>query len=272
MTDYLSSDWPAAPPLSALVNKVHQMDALELLAMLPDKSIDAIISDPPYNMTELAFEQAIDWREFWLEARRVLKTKNCPTVLFSQQPFTTDLINSNRKGWRYEIIWEKSLAMGFLDANKRPLRAHENIQVFADGQANYWPQMETSNVKRATANRTRSDQTSHYGSHGGDVYVDDGTRYPRSVWKYAQRETAFSNTLTLHPTAKPLPLMKRLIATYTDVGALIVDPFAGSGSTPVAAQELGRGFIACDTDCHYVDASRKRLAQPYTPLFPALAG
>lgn len=252
------------------LNTVHNCDALRLLHNLASRSVDAIISDPPYNMTELAFEQATDWQAFWVQARRVLKCKNSPVILFSQQPFATDLIMSNRKGWRYEIIWEKTMPVGFLNANKRPLQAHENIQVFGDGSPEYFPQMETSDVRVSDA--VRKGDAAHYNSQKRTgTYVDDGSRYPRSVWKFAQRENAFSNTKTLHPTQKPVNLMERLILTYTQPGWLIVDPFAGSGTTGAAAQNTGRNYIMGELDSDTAQGARKRLALPYnTPMFAAL--
>lgn len=250
------------------LNTIHTCDALKLLSNLEAQSVDAIITDPPYNMTELAFEQAIDWEAFWVQARRVLRCKNSPVILFSQQPFTTDLIMSNRKGWRYEIIWEKTLPVGFLDANRRPLRAHENIQIFGDGLPDYFPEMEYSSIKRAATIGSVLPPADHYNAHSKVDWVDDGTRYPRSVWKFAQRDTAFSNTNTLHPTQKPIGLMERLILTYTQPGWLIVDPFAGSGTTGAAAQKTGRNWIMGELDAETADAARVRLAQPYTlPMF-----
>jgi len=257
--------------LSELVNKVHCCDAIELMRRLPDASVDAIISDPPYDMTELTFEQVIDWQAFWVQARRVLKSPNCPTVLFSQQPFTTDLINSNRRAWRDEIIWEKTMPVGFLNANRMPLNCHENIQIFADKGANYWPQMETTSLLVHEA--VRKDQSAHYGNvNRVGIYKDDGSRYPRSVWKFAQRDTAFSNTLSLHPTAKPIPLMKRLVTTYTAQNAVILDPFCGSGSTAIAARNLNRQFIVGDQSPEYCAIAEKRLAQPFTPMFKEMMG
>lgn len=232
-------------------------DALVLMKNLPDASIDAIFSDPPYNMTNLDFETAIDWAVFWCEARRILKRKNSPVILFSQQPFTTDLICSNRKGWRYEIIWHKSMPVGYLDANRRPLRCHENIQVFGDELPEYFPQMQKAEKYRAVARRNAPAE--HYNKAGVNVYVDDGTRYPRSVWTYAQRDSAFENTKTLHPTQKPLDLMIELILTYSQAGEIILDPFIGSGSTAVAARNIERHWIGCDADPKWVDVATTRL-------------
>ena len=260
---------PARCPLP--LDSVVHSDALIYLISLPDYSVDAIISDPPYNITNLDFEQAIDWSAFWVQARRVIKCKASPVILFSQQPFTTDLIMSNRKGWRYEIIWEKTMPVGFLDANRRPLRCHENIQIFGDGLPKYIPQMETSIVYRA--GMRRSGAADHYNKHvRTGRYEDNGSRYPRSVWKYAQRHSSFHNTITLHPTEKPLPLIERLILTYTQVGDVVLDPFAGSGTTLVAARNLGRHYLGCDISAEYVGVARGRLAQPYTlPMFETLA-
>lgn len=245
------------------LDTVTVADYRDLLASCELHSVDAIISDMPYNATNLAFDQiAIDLQAFWSEARRVLKDKQSPVILFSQQPFTTDLIMSNRKGFRYEIIYEKTMPTGFLDAKRRPLRSHENIIIFGDGLPEYAPQMEETTALRAAARRRTS--TAHYNKNKPVDYIDDGTRYPRSVWKFAQRDTAFENTETLHPTQKPLALMERLILTYTCTGDVVLDPFAGSGTTLIAARNTGRHFIGGDTSAEYVDIARKRLAQPYT--------
>lgn len=243
------------------IDHIFHMDALYLLRALATGSVDAIIADPPYNMTSLDFEQIIDWRAFWHEARRVLSRKNSPVILFSQQPFTTDLINSNRRGYKYEIIWHKTQPVGFLDANRRPLRCHENIQIFADAMPDYYPQMEESSILRTTSNR--GSKTAHYNHDKGNHYEDDGSRYPRSVWMFAQRHNAFANTKTLHPTEKPLPLMERLILTYTKPGEIVLDCFAGSGSTLVAARKNGRRFIGCDVSARYIEVARERLRQPF---------
>ena len=217
-------------------------------------------------MTNLVFEQAIDWKEFWLQVRRVSKSTRSPAILFSMQPFTTDLIVSNRKGWRDEIVWHKTMPVGFLNANRRPLECHELIEIFADNEPEYFPQMETSNVIRSGS--IPSGKADHYGKHERKgSYQDTGARFPRSVWTFAQRNTAFQNTETLHPTQKPLLLLERLIETYTRPGWLILDPFMGSGTTIVAARNLGRRFIGCDLSSDYVAIAQRRLAEPYTLNF-----
>lgn len=244
-------------------NVVHLGDCITIMRCLPDQSIDAIIGDPPYGTTELAWDQPIHWPLFWREAERILRSPASPTILFSQQPFTTDLININRTWFRYEIIWEKTASTGFLDANRRPLRNHENMLVFGAALPAYDPQFETSNILRHKA--VKSAAASHYGKHQERAtYVDDGTRYPCSVWKFSGRHSAFKKTKSLHPTQKPTALMDRLILSYTKAGDLILDPFAGSGSTLVSARQLGRNYIGCDTDQGYVKTARERLEQPYS--------
>jgi site-specific DNA-methyltransferase (adenine-specific) len=246
------------------LNKVYHVDALTLLGAMPDASVDCILIDPPYNMTELDFETAFNWVEFWLQARRVLASPHSPVIAFTQQPFTTDLINTNRKAYRNEIIYEKAMPTGFLNANRRPLQAHENVIVFADREPAYFPQMEESGIKRHS---TKHGYTAdHYQNHEKVAWQDNGKRFPRSVWKFAQRENAFHKTETLHPTQKPLSMLERLVATYTQADWLVMDCFAGSGTTLVAARNLGRRYIGCDITEAYVRIAEKRLAQPYTPL------
>jgi DNA modification methylase len=253
--------------LDALVNRVLCCDAFDLLDALPDNSINAIIADPPYNTTQLDFETSIDWARFWLRARRVLVSPKSPVILFSQQPFTTDLIVSNRSGFRYEIIMEKTKSTGFLDANRRPLRSHENILIFADSLPDYSPVMETTTDKK-TRSTIRDGSASHYNRARGNNYIDDGSRYPRSVWRFKMPYVLFGDKTAgggLHPTQKPLACLERLIEMYTCTDWVILDCFTGSGTTLDAAQKLGRRFIGCDTSIQYVELARKRLAQPYTP-------
>lgn len=262
---------------AALTNTVRCCSALELLAQLDDGSVDAVICDPPYQLTELDFDQqVIDWAALWVEVKRVLKQPSSPVVLFSQQPFTTDLINSNRKWFRYEIIYEKTMPVGFLNANRQPLKCHENILIFSEAGAEYFPVFETTSEISAAARRQTSIAV-HYGKHHVTDYHDTGRRYPRSVWRFAQRNTAFANTVILHPTAKPLLLMERLVLTFTEPGDIVVDPFAGSGTTGFAAIKNGRRFIGADngidtrTGRTWAEIANERIHGNFTlPLFGGL--
>lgn len=248
---------------NTLLDRIICADALAFLRGLPNESVDAVITDPPYGLTDLSFDKPINLPEFWCEVKRVLRSPSSPVVVFSQQPFTTDLIISNRDWWKMEIVYEKSMPVGYLNANRRPLQCHELIEVFSDRGAYYNPVFEETSALVSTV-KQRNGAADHYNAHvrsGG--YDDIGKRYPRSVWKFAQRNTAFENTKTNHPTEKPLPLMRRLIETFCPEGGLILDPYAGSGSTLVAALVLGRRYIGCDISQEYVALANRRLERPY---------
>lgn len=249
--------------LSAEVNYIKHVDVLAHMMLIPNASVNAVISDPPYNLTELDFETVIDWPVFWSEARRILVSPKSPVILFSQQPFTTDLIVSNRKGYRNEIIWEKTMPVGFLNANRRPLQAHENILVFADKEPDYMPQMEICLTEKK-GRVIKNSSSKHYQEFVPASYQFNDKRFPRSVWRFAQHKT-FDRSDTTHPTQKPLPLMERLILTYTHTGDLILDPFCGSGSTGAAARNCGRRYLLGDSDAKWVQTARERLALPFTP-------
>jgi len=249
-----------------LLNQIHHVEALELLRLLPDQSIGAIIADPPYGMTELDFDQQVfDWSAFWVEAGRVLETPNNPVVLFSQQPFTTDLINSNRNWWRMEIVVEFTMPVGYLDAKRRPLRCHQNVEVFSAKQSIYTPVFEQTTETRARVVSRKGQSNELYNQRRDDGWVDTGQRYPRDVWRFSQRHSAFHNTKTHHPTEKPPDLMERLVEMFSLEGSVVVDPFVGSGTTAVAARNRKRDFICGDINADYVLIARDRLKLPHEP-------
>lgn len=234
---------------------VYHMDALELLKALPAASVDAVITDFPYNTTANEWESSIALTDgLWAELRRVLKL-SAPLVTTASHPFTALLVASHLKEFRHEWIWEKTRATGYLNANIAPMKAHENILVFSQESARYYPQMKPGKPYRATSGAV--------GGHvrdktvGGYVTVNEGWRYPTSVLHFQSIDGE-------HPSQKPLDLYEYLILTYTQPGDLILDPFAGSGTTLLAARNLNRRFIGGDITLEYVDMARKRLAQPYT--------
>ena len=237
------------------LNTIVCADAMDFIKALPDKSVDAVITDPPYGTTAIGWDKALDLAAWWEAVERVCKP-NTPIVMTCSQPFTSMLVMSNLKHFRHEWIWRKTRASGFLNANKAPLKAHENIVVFSQNTAAYFPQMERGTAYRMISCASAGEYVRDK-SVGGYVTENNGTRYPHSV-------ITSKSTNGDHPTQKPLDLMRYLVSTYSQPGDLILDPFAGSGTTLVAAQQLGRNFLGCDITPEYVALAQKQLALPYT--------
>lgn len=230
-------------------------DCHEFLQSLPDSSVDLVCIDSPYGTTQLEFDKAVlDWPEIWRQAYRVCKP-SAVQLCFSAQPFTTDLITSNRGRFRYELIWPKTTSTGFLNAPNRPLKNHENVLVFAENQSQstYNPQMWRSGaygvVKRSPV------EMRHYGQQAQSLKVNNGERYPLTVLPY----TAGQQANSIHPTAKPLELLCYLVKTYSNPGDTVIDFFAGSGTTGAACLLTGRNFIGCELDPTYHRAAVRRL-------------
>lgn len=226
----------------------------DILPELCSYSIDALITDPPFGTTQISWDKTIDWSLFWSQAHRLCKP-NSPMVLFASGKFVNCLINTNPKHYRYELIWEKNLAVGHLDANRRPLRSHENILIFSQKfrGSTYNPQFIEGKI------HTRSKglcTTKHY-SNPKNVMpgIKTNLYHPRSILRFNNRTAARS----LHPTQKPLDLMKWLILTYSNRNDLILEPFAGSGSTVVAAAYHGRKVIAVEQSEEYCAIIAERL-------------
>jgi len=233
--------------------KIHHADCLDLLPTLPAASVDALITDPPYATTALPWDKKIDWTRYWAEVNRACKP-NAVKVLFSAQPFTTTLINSNPKAFRYELIWVKPSVTGFLNANNRPLRAHENVLIFCDKfkGSTYNPQ------KTPGAPYTRP-STGHcplYNKQRDYTSVSTGGRFPKT-WLHFKRD---NYNKSLHPTQKPVDLMSWLVLTFSNAGDTVLDTFAGSGSTGRACQEAGRNFIGIEKEEEYHEIAELRLA------------
>ena len=248
--------------------KLMQGDCLELMASIPDGSVDMVLCDLPYGTTACKWDTVIPFEPLWEQYKRVIKD-NGAIVLFSSQPFTTDLIASNRKMFRYEIIWEKTQAQGFLNANKMPLRAHENICVFYKRLPTYNPQkkkVERKDIGRVRqVNAMRSQQ---YREMDRTIWVETGERYPTDVVKFSNWNGAlFGNTKkhVKHPTSKPVPLLEYLIKTYTNEGETVLDNCMGSGSTGVACVNTGRHFIGMELDPDYFRIAEERIKDAHKP-------
>ncbi len=233
-------------------------DCLELMKDIPDKSIDAIIADLPYGTTACKWDTIIPFEPLWEQYERIIKP-NGAIVLTASQPFTSALVMSNPKWFKYEWIWEKSKASNFLLAKKQPLKAHENILVFGNGGVVYYPQKTQGKpyyrggVKEKHDNPEVSNNIPNYHSHIRKS--EDGLRFPRSVQYFTTAE--FDGKF--HPTQKPIALFEYLIKTYTNEGDLVLDNTMGSGTTGVACINTNRNFIGMELDDKYFEIAEKRI-------------
>ena len=232
---------------------LYQGDCLDQMDKVPDHTVDMIFTDLPYGTTHNVWDKRIPLEELWRHYKRVLKSGGV-VLLFSQQPFTTDLINSNRKWFRYEWIWQKSTPVGFLNANRMPLRIHENIVVFYEHLPTYNPQK----IKREKAVRIKSpgNTTPNYGKYGAIDHVTE-YYYPRDIVAFGNRDGSDH----YHPTQKPTDLLTYMIKTYTNEGDTVLDPTMGSGSTGVACQLTRRNFIGIEKDPGYYAIAQNRLRE-----------
>lgn len=220
------------------------------MATIPDGSIDMILCDLPYGTTDCKWDNLIPMEPLWDHYRRLIK-QNGAIVLTAQQPFATGLINAARKWFRYEIIWEKAKALGFLNANRMPLRAHENVLVFYRRLPIYNPQF-TDGTPYVSKHAQAKTAVYHDIKKRIDT-INKGVRYPRSVLRFPQEGR------TGHPTEKPQALFEWLVKTYTKPGETVLDNCMGSGTTAAACEATERRWIGIEMSEEYCEMTRKRL-------------
>ena len=242
-------------------NKIYLGDCLELIPKhVEDKSIDMIFCDLPYGTTANKWDSVIPLGELWKEYKRVLTESGC-VLLFSSQPFTTSLINSNFNWFKYELIWNKLHGTDFQLANKKPMKAHENILLFAPNKVTYNKQMtkrdKPINTKGWKQNKRNKDHN-NFNSKENIKKVYD-YKNPTSVIEYSLSNGECNNTKRVHPTQKPLFLIEWFIKTYTNEGNLILDNTCGSGTTGRGAKNLNRDYIMMEQDETYYELACKRL-------------
>ncbi len=216
--------------------KLLHGDCLEIMPSIPDKSIDMILCDLPYGTTQNEWDAMIPFDLLWEQYDRICKGA---VVLFSSQPFTSRLVMSNVENFKYEVIWEKNKFSNFLDANRRPMKIHENILVFSDHV--FYPQYWYSTPYKRWNTQAAVDRQTNYGKHKENVAESkDGRRQPLSIVTFNRHERP------VHPTQKPVDLCEYLIKSYTREGDVVLDNCMGSGSTGVACMATNRSFIgAC---------------------------
>lgn len=246
--------------------EIRNGDCLELMRDLPDRSIDMILCDLPYGTTEIKWDTPLPFAPMWEQYERIIKD-NGAIVLFSAQPFTTDLIASNRNLYRYEIIWEKTTPTGFLNAHKMPLRIHENIEVFYKSLPTYNPikrKIQRNDIGRTRKNGTK---TEHYQPFEKPEWswTETGERFPNDVIKFSNWNGVYfgkkRKDATKHHTQKPIDLCCYLVETFTNPGDLVLDNCMGSGSTGVACIKTGRDFIGMELDPDNFQYAQTRLRE-----------
>lgn len=252
-----------------LIMELFNGDCLQIMKDFPEKSIDMILCDLPYGITKCEWDKPIDFEKLWEQYTRIIKD-NGAIVLFSSQPFTTDLINSNRKLFRYEIIWEKTQKTGFYNANKMPLKGHENILIFYKKLPTYNPQkyiVERNDIGRVR--EKKADRCVLYGHANAQDYKETGERYPHDVIHFSNWNGALfgkTQNATKHPTQKPIQVLEYLIKTYSNEGDVVLDNCMGSGSTGVACINTNRDFIGIELDKNFFVIAKERIEKAKVDL------
>jgi site-specific DNA-methyltransferase (adenine-specific) len=233
-------------------------DCLELMKDIPNGSIDMILCDLPYGTTQLGWDCIIDMFELWNEYERIIK-KGCPIILFAAQPFTSKLIMSKIEKFKYIWVWVKDKAANFGVAKYRPMNVTEDICVFYDGTAKYYPQKYDAGYKKNKGGKN-SQIKGVYGRNGFKWSYDETTmQYPKNTLFYATPKHNDAENKCQHPTQKPVALFEYLINTYTDENALVLDNTAGSGTTAIACLKTKRQFIVMEKEQKYYDIILKRV-------------
>ena len=233
-------------------------DCLEVMATLPDKSVDAIITDLPYGTTACKWDAVIPFAPMWEQVRRVLKP-NGVFVTTASQPFTTTLIASNLDSFKYCWVWEKNTASGIASAKYRPMKYHEDVVVFAYGKTTYNPEMikrTEGSAKRLRYELITGGKSDHLSLPQTRVMRNPNEKNPSSVLNINTEPNSLGK---LHPTQKPLELMRYMVRTYTNPGDVVLDPCMGSGTTCLAAKLEGRGYIGIEREPKYFETAKTRI-------------
>jgi len=233
-------------------------DCLDKMRSIESGSVDAIICDPPYGTTACKWDSVIDFELMWELLNRIIKP-NGAIVLFGSQPFTSALIMSNPKMFKYCWVWEKSRPTGHLNAKRMPMKNAEDVVVFYGKQCCYNPQMTEglpNHVKDGAIRKSKATNNC-YGEFHNEKQKATNQKYPKQVQRFKQQDP----NKILHPTQKPVALMEYLIKTYTNEGETVLDFTMGSGSTGVACVNTNRNFIGIEKDGAYYDIAVKRIVE-----------
>jgi DNA modification methylase len=231
-------------------------DCLEAMTSIPDRSVDMILVDPPYGTTACKWDSVIPLDLMWAQLKRVIKP-NGAIVITAAQPFTSVLVSSNLKMFKYDWVWQKPKGTGHLNAKKQPMRDKEDVLVFYSEQCTYNPQKTKGSPYTNKAGKDHTSKTSmtdSYGTYTNKREDNSGFRYPKQIQQFAVVERN-----TVHPTQKPVALMEYLIKTYTNEGEVVLDFTMGSGTTGVACVNTERCFIGIEKDQGYFAIAKERI-------------
>lgn len=233
-------------------------DCLEVMKDIPDGSVDMILADLPYGTTQCKWDTIIPFEPLWEQYKRVIKP-NGAVVLFGSQPFTSALVMSNPKWFKYQWVWQKDKATNHLNARIMPMRLTEGIMVFYKKQPTYNAQLSDKSLKNIRPPTTKRNNTGVYGDMSKESIraIPVNKSYPNEVLKF--RGCFGDKGKSLSETQKPVALLEYLIKTYTNEGESILDNCMGSGSCGVAAINTNRSFIGIEKDDAYFEIASKRI-------------
>jgi site-specific DNA-methyltransferase (adenine-specific) len=236
-------------------NVFYHGDCFDIMKLIPDNKVDAIISDLPYGTTQNKWDSVLPFEELWQSYWRVLKPDGV-VVLTAAQPFTSALVMSQVKYFKYDWTWRKPKGTGHLNAKKMPMKDKEDILVFCKGKATYNPQFSKGTPYKNKAGKVlENGLTDNYGHFGiSREGSPNGNRYPKQVLEFGVVERG-----NLHPTQKPTPLFEYLIKTYTNEGEVVLDNCAGSGTTAIAAINTNRNWVCIEKDETYYNTAIERI-------------
>jgi len=244
----------ACVSLSIMIDTVFNEDCYETLCRLQQGSVDLLLQDTPFGVTQNEWDIKPDLPKMWEQWERVTK-ENGAMIFFATQPFASELILSNTKLFRYDIIWYKALGTGFLNANKMPMRNHESILVFYRKLPTYNPVMTAGKMRMKGSKKGNA--TTNYGNYEGKTKVDD-QYFPQSVIDFSNGDRTSEND---HPTQKPLDLIRYLVKTYSNENDIVFDGYMGSGTTATACITEKRKFIGSELNAEYFDITTKRIKE-----------
>lgn len=235
------------------LNKIYLGDCLEVMKDIDNKSIDCIFTDLPYQITSCKWDIIIPFKELWEHYERIIKEHGA-IILFGKQPFTSALIMSNLKLFKYSLVWDKVNSSSGLHAKTEPLRSHEDINVFGKGKITYNPQMTEAKI-RVDKERIIANGEAFNGGSSKRIYDNKGLKYPKSILTFTN---AYQHG-KIHPTQKNIKLCEYIVQTYSNIGETVLDNCTGSATIPVACINTNRNYIGIEKDEKYYKLACERI-------------